>query len=50
MLQVFFVSNVFDLHSHAVTLIQGFGLDGPWGMVLGKKLFDINILLHNMNR
>lgn len=37
-LQVFFVSNIHDLQSHAVTLIQGFGLDGPWGMVLGKNI------------
>ena len=43
-LQVLYVADTRQKGSPAVTFAQGHGLDGPWGMVAGKKL-DIGTIL-----
>lgn len=42
-LQVLYVADTRQMGSPAVTFTQGHGLDGPWGMVAGKKQVKVFI-------
>ena len=41
--QVLYVADTRQIGSPAVTFTQGHGLDGPWGMVAGKKQVKVFI-------